>query len=170
MYYQGMRSRSFLLLLEVSLSVDIKIAVQVEEFDVTAETARLSIFGTGGINSFTGIVRHQNDDSEVQCLRLEHYPGMTESQILAIIQDAAERWDVLGATVIHRIGDLYPGDQIVFVGVASPHRGDAFDACEFIIDYLKTRATFWKKELLPDSERWLKTRQSDVGTANAWQK
>jgi molybdopterin synthase catalytic subunit len=146
----------------------IKVAVQTEDFDVSQETKRLSLTGTGGINTFLGIVRHQNDDSEVRCLRLEHYPGMTESQIGAIIEEAERRWEVLAATVIHRIGDLYPGDQIVFVGVASPHRGDAFDACEFIIDYLKTRATFWKKEILPDTERWLTTRQSDVDTAKAW--
>jgi len=146
----------------------IKVMVQTEDFDVSQETKRLSLKGAGGINIFVGVVRDQNDNNEVRCLRLEHYPGMTESQIGSIIDEAERRWEVLAATVIHRIGDLYPGDQIVFVGVASPHRGDAFDACEFIIDYLKTRATFWKKEILPNTERWLTTRQSDVDTANVW--
>jgi molybdopterin synthase catalytic subunit len=94
---------------------------------------------------------------------------MTEKQIGAIIDDAAARWDVKAATVIHRIGQLYPGDEIVFVGVASDHRGDAFDACEFIIDYLKTRATFWKKETTDEGNRWLSTRDSDIRAADLWE-
>ena len=147
----------------------IKISIQAEDFDTGAETAALAIAGTGGVNTFLGVVRHQNDNADVRCLRLEHYPGMTETQIRSIIEEAESRWAVLAATVIHRIGDLYPGDQIVFVGVASAHRGDAFDACEFIIDFLKTRATFWKKEFTPDSDRWLTTRQTDLDTASAWQ-
>ena len=93
---------------------------------------------------------------------------MTEKQIEAILVEAEQRWAVLSATVIHRVGELKPGEQIVFVGVASPHRGDAFDACEFIIDYLKTRATFWKKESTPDGFRWLETRQIDVESADKW--
>lgn len=150
------------------MSARIKISIQTEEFDVGRESSELAVPGTGGVNTFLGVVRHQNDDADVRCLHLEHYPGMTEKQIDDILQLAASQWDVRAATVIHRVGDLYPGEQIVFVGVASPHRADAFDACEFIIDYLKTRATFWKKEFTPDDSRWLVTRQSDLETAAAW--
>lgn len=146
----------------------LKISVQTEDFDSGAESRALAVAGTGGVNSFLGVVRNQNDDADVKCLHLEHYPGMTEKQIQEILEQAVAKWHVLAATVIHRVGDLYPGDQIVFVGVASPHRGDAFDACEFIIDFLKTRATFWKKELTPDDDRWLVTRQSDKDAADAW--
>lgn len=145
------------------------VLVSEADFDAQAEIRRLSVAGTGGINTFVGVVRDNNEQSDVRCLRLEHYPGMTEKQILGILEEAAERFEVLSATVIHRVGDLYPKDQIVFVGVASPHRGDAFDAAEFIIDYLKTRATFWKKEFTPTGERWLTTREGDVATAAAWQ-
>lgn len=147
-----------------------RILVTAEDFDVGAETARLqgAASDVGGIATFVGVVRDVNDDDEVSALYLEHYPGMTEKQIDVIIGEAAARWSVLGATVIHRIGQLYPADQIVYVGVASRHRGNAFDACEYIIDFLKTRATFWKKEQTLDGERWLDTRQSDVDTANAW--
>lgn len=151
------------------MAAKINISIQLEDFDIGLETKALAIAGTGGVNTFLGVVRHQNDNTDVRCLRLEHYPGMTQAQIRMIIDEAESRWNVLAATVIHRIGDLYPGDQIVFVGVASPHRGDAFNACEFIIDFLKTRATFWKKEFTPDSDRWLTTRQADVDTANTWQ-
>ncbi len=144
------------------------VLVSEADFDVQAEVRRLSVPGSGGINTFVGIVRNNNEDSDVSCLRLEHYPGMTEKQILDIMAEAAQRFDILAASVIHRVGDLFPGDQIVFVGVASPHRGEAFDAAEFIIDYLKTRATFWKKEFTHDGPRWLTTRESDVDTADAW--
>lgn len=144
------------------------VLVSEADFDVQAEVRRLSVPGSGGINTFVGIVRNNNDDSNVTCLRLEHYPGMTEKQILTIMDEAETRFDILAATVIHRVGDLYPGDQIVFVGVASAHRGEAFDAAEYIIDYLKTRATFWKKEFTEDGPRWLTTRTSDVDTANSW--
>lgn len=139
------------------------------DFDVQAEVSRLSVPGAGGINTFVGVVRDNNENAEVSCLRLEHYPGMTEKQILAILEEAAERFDILAASVIHRVGDLYPKDQIVFVGVASAHRGEAFDAAEYIIDYLKTRATFWKKEFTPEGPKWLTTRTSDVTTAQAWE-
>jgi molybdopterin synthase catalytic subunit len=146
------------------------ILVSEADFDAQAEIRRLSVPGTGGINTFVGVVRNNNEASDVRCLRLEHYPGMTEKQIEMIMQEAASRFEILAATVIHRVGDLYPADQIVFVGVASPHRGEAFDAAEYIIDYLKTRATFWKKEFTPDGERWLTTRESDVETASSWSK
>ena len=119
--------------------------------------------------TFLGLVRDLNDNADVSGLFLEHYPGMTEKQILQILQEADQRWNVIGATVMHRIGQLSPLDQIVFVAVASEHRGDAFTACEFVIDYLKTRATFWKKETTPEGDRWLVTRDTDVAVVDAWQ-
>ncbi|HJL61511.1 MAG TPA: molybdopterin synthase catalytic subunit MoaE [Pseudomonadales bacterium] len=149
-----------------------RIIVQETDFDVSTETRALAEAskGIGGINTFVGLVRDINDASDVSSLFLEHYPGMTEKQIETILQEAASRWDVQSATVIHRVGELCPGEQIVFVGVASAHRGDAFDACEYIIDYLKTRATFWKKEKSEEGTRWLETRQSDIESADAWTK
>ncbi len=147
------------------------VRVQTDEFDAGEEIRRLRSVSSevGGISTFVGVVRDINEDDEVSALYLEHYPGMTEKQIRTIIAEARTRWDVLGAIVIHRVGQLYPADPIVFVGVASRHRGDAFDACEFIIDYLKTRATFWKKEQTLDGDRWLETRASDVEAASAWE-
>ena len=148
----------------------IRIIVQSEDFDVGYETTLLAAESTrvGGINTFTGLVRDLNENDDVSSLFLEHYPGMTEKQIEKIIEEAADRWQVIAATVIHRVGELCPGAQIVFVGVASEHRGDAFDACEYIIDYLKTRATFWKKETTGEGQKWLETRESDVDTAKKW--
>ncbi|MCB1693798.1 MAG: molybdopterin synthase catalytic subunit MoaE [Pseudomonadales bacterium] len=139
-------------------------------FDVAVETARLREASrqVGAITTFLGVVRDINEDASVSALFLEHYPGMTERQIHDILDEARARWDVIAATVIHRVGQLEPTDEIVYVGVASQHRGDAFDACEFIIDYLKTRATFWKKERTDDGERWLVTRESDVCAAESW--
>lgn len=147
-----------------------KVEVQSDDFDIGAETRELQAAASdvGGIATFVGVVRDINDDDEVNALYLEHYPGMTEKQIETIVSEASARWNVLGATVIHRVGQLYPADQIVFVGIASRHRGDAFDACEYIIDFLKTRATFWKKEQTLDGDRWLETRESDVEAAKAW--
>lgn len=147
-----------------------RIVVQTKDFDSGAEIAQLASQsnGVGAVNSFIGFVRDNNEDTHVGSLFLEHYPEMTEKQIQTILEEAQTRWAVLSATVIHRIGELLPGEQIVFVGVASPHRGDAFDACEFIIDYLKTRATFWKKESTPDGFRWLETRQNDLDSAAEW--
>ena len=146
------------------------IAVQEATFDVAVEHRRLKEAGlsVGAVATFIGSVRDINDDETVKVLHLEHYPGMTERELDKILDEAAERWRPLAATVIHRVGDLFPGDDIVFVGVASEHRGDAFDACEFIMDYLKTRATFWKKEKTPEGDRWLTTRETDVQAADAW--
>ncbi|MBQ60557.1 MAG: molybdopterin synthase catalytic subunit MoaE [Gammaproteobacteria bacterium] len=151
--------------------MSIRVSVQEASFDSGEEIKGLGKASReiGGISVFVGVVRDINDDDSVQGLYLEHYSGMTEKQIGAIIDDAAARWDVKAATVIHRIGQLYPGDEIVFVGVASDHRGDAFDACEFIIDYLKTRATFWKKETTDEGNRWLSTRDSDIRAADLWE-
>ena len=148
--------------------MEVRISVQKKAFNSGSELTSLQGPGVGGVSVFVGIVRDVNDDDTVSGLYLEHYPGMTEKQIAAIIEEAGSRWDIKAATVIHRIGQLHPGDEIVFVGAASAHRGDAFDACEFIIDYLKTRATFWKKESTAEGDRWLSTRESDVQTAQGW--
>lgn len=146
----------------------VRISVQKEAFHPGSELTLLEAPGVGGVSIFVGIVRDINEEDAVSGLYLEHYPGMTEKQISAIIEEAGSRWDIKAATVIHRVGQLTPGDEIVFVGTASAHRGDAFDACEFIIDYLKTRATFWKKETTLDGNRWLVTRERDIETAKGW--
>jgi len=146
-----------------------RISIQAEEFDTGDEIKNLEASGVGGVNSFVGVVRDMNEGDSVSGLFLEHYPGMTEKQIGTIIDEAVNRWDIKAATVIHRIGQLSLADEIVFVGTSSPHRGDAFRATEFIIDYLKTRATFWKKETTTEGDRWLETRDSDVEAAKTWQ-
>ncbi len=148
-----------------------RIVVQSEAFSQQAEydALRAASLAVGAVVTFVGTVRDINDDASVSRLRLEHYPGMTEKALQEILNEASDRWQVTAATVIHRVGDLAPGDEIVFVGIASQHRGDAFKACEFVMDYLKTRATFWKKELTAEGERWLTTRQSDVDAASHWQ-
>ena len=153
-------------------------SVEIRErpFDPWREVVRFqeghpALLGKAGATAvFVGSMRDFNESQNVHTMTLEHYPGMTEKQIETILQEAASRWDVQSATVIHRVGELCPGEQIVFVGVASAHRGDAFDACEYIIDYLKTRATFWKKEKSEEGTRWLETRQSDIESADAWTK
>ena len=149
-----------------------KIQVQEETFDLRSEYDQLRSVSlkVGAVVTFTGTVRDLNEDASVQVLHLEHYPGMTERELDKIIDEAAERWNIIAATVIHRVGDLYPGDEIVFVGMASQHRGDAFASCSFVMDYLKTRATFWKKEKTEEGARWLLTRDSDVTAAGAWDK
>ena len=151
--------------------MSIRISIQETAFDSGEEinTLQESSRDVGGICVFVGLVRDINDDDAVSGLYLEHYPGMTEKQIRRIVDEAVARWHVKAVTVIHKIGQLLPGDEIVFVGVASSHRGEAFDACEFIIDFLKTRATFWKKETTGDGDRWLMTRDSDIRAADAWQ-
>jgi molybdopterin synthase catalytic subunit len=140
-----------------------KISVQREDFDPGAETRALcGDPKVGAIASFVGVVR------EVP-MTLEHYAGMTEREIGKIVEEAGRRWQVMDATVIHRYGELKPTEQIVLVAVASAHRGDAFAACEFIMDYLKTRAPFWKKEHRPEGARWVEARQSDDQAAERWQ-
>jgi molybdopterin synthase catalytic subunit len=140
-----------------------KVSVQREDFDLSAEVKVLSKKDTsiGAVASFVGIVR------EV-AMTLEHYPQMTESSIKRIVQEAQSRWQVMDCTVIHRYGELQPSDQIVLVAVASAHRGDAFAACEFIMDYLKTRAPFWKKEHRPEGARWVEARAADDDAAERW--
>jgi molybdopterin synthase catalytic subunit len=147
------------------------VLVQHEDFDVSAQLALLREGDNkvGAIASFVGLVRDINDGLGVSSLELEHYPGMTERSIEKIVSQAAERWALLGATVIHRIGRLSPADQIVLVAVSSLHRGESFAACEFIMDYLKTQAPFWKKELTSSGERWVDARTSDQKAASRWE-
>jgi len=150
------------------------VSVQEADFDAGAEVAALSAGreDVGAVASFVGLVRadkSSGDAGAVQAMTLEHYPGMTEKALDAIVEEARGRWDILGARVIHRVGRLVPGDRIVFVAVASSHRGDAFAACEFIMDYLKTRAPFWKKEDTPQGGRWVDARDSDDHAAGRWE-
>lgn len=144
-----------------------EISVQPEDFDTGAEIAALSAGddGAGAVASFVGLVRH---DGHVSAMTLEHYPGMTEAALTDIVAQAGQRWMLRRVRVIHRIGRLLPGERIVFVGVSSGHRGDAFAACEFIMDYLKTRAPFWKKEETPEGARWVDARESDDHAARRW--
>jgi molybdopterin synthase catalytic subunit len=146
------------------------VRIQTADFDVSRELAALRAGDrrVGAVAAFIGTVRDVNDDARVASLSLEHYPGMTEKALAAIVDEAKARWDIFDALVIHRIGELAPSDQIVLVGVTSAHRGDAFAACEFIMDYLKTRAPFWKKEATPDGARWVDARASDDDAAARW--
>ena len=146
------------------------IRVQIEDFDAGAEIARLRAGNPkiGAVASFVGIVRDVNDGESVAGLTLEHYPGMTEKALEAIVTEARSRWDIVDVTVVHRVGELKPTDQIVLVVVAGAHRGEAFAACEFIMDYLKTRAPFWKKEATPQGPRWVEARESDDEAAERW--
>ena len=146
------------------------VRVQTEDFDIGAEiaTLRRDNPGIGAIASFIGAVRDVNDGDAVSEMTLEHYPGMTEKAIDGIIGQARARWDIFDALVIHRVGTLKPLDQIVLVIVAGAHRGDAFAACEFIMDYLKTRAPFWKKEWTGKGARWVDARESDDIAAERW--
>ena len=146
------------------------ISVQHEDFDPGAETAALGEGRTdiGAVASFAGYVRDANDGSGVLAMTLEHYPGMTERALGEIVEQSRARWSLLGVRVIHRVGRLVPGDRIVFVAVAASHRGEAFAACEFIMDYLKTRAPFWKREETPEGARWVDARESDDVAADKW--
>jgi molybdopterin synthase catalytic subunit len=146
------------------------VRVQVEDFDAGAEIARLRHGNpkVGAVASFVGVVRDLNEGDRVARMTLEHYPGMTEKAIEAIVAEAGTRWDIIDVTVIHRVGELKPTDQIVLVVVASAHRGEAFAACEFVMDYLKTRAPFWKKEETPGGSRWVEARSSDDDAAERW--
>jgi molybdopterin synthase catalytic subunit len=148
-----------------------KILVQADTFDLGAEVAAMSRGRTdiGAIVSFVGLARDLNEGSGVAAMTLEHYPGMTEKALAAVVDDACSRWTLLDVTVIHRVGRLLPGDPIVLVAVASQHRGEAFAACEFIMDYLKTQAPFWKKEETTEGERWVEARASDDAAAARWQ-
>ncbi|MFN0305754.1 MAG: molybdopterin synthase catalytic subunit MoaE [Burkholderiales bacterium] len=146
------------------------VRIQHEDFDVGAEITRLRAGRTdvGAVATFIGVCRDRNDGAQVATMTLEHYPGMTEKAIAAIINAALTRWKIDDATVIHRVGELCPTDQIVLVVVIGGHRGDAFSACEFIMDYLKTQAPFWKKEQTPDGARWVDARSTDDDAAARW--
>ncbi len=147
------------------------VRVQEADFDVGAELAALRGKDPqiGALASFVGLVRELNDGAGVSELTLEHYPGMTERALQAIVSEACQRWAIIDALVIHRVGRLLPTDQIVLVAVTGAHRGDAFAACQFIIDYLKTRAPFWKRELTPEGARWVAARAADDEAAERWQ-
>ncbi len=144
------------------------VSVQEADFDCGAEIAALSASddGAGAVASFVGLVRGEG----IHAMSLEHYPGMTEKALTDIVAQAETRWQLRRVRVIHRIGRLLPGDRIVFVGVSSSHRGDAFAACEFIMDYLKTRAPFWKKEETDAGARWVDARESDDTAALRWER
>ncbi|GGB88863.1 molybdenum cofactor biosynthesis protein MoaE [Pseudoduganella buxea] len=147
-----------------------RVRIQTGDFDLSEEVARLRAGQpkVGGIVTFVGTVRDLNDGAQVAAMELEHYPGMTEASIDAIIGQALARWPIFDAFVLHRVGPLLPQDQIVLVAVTSAHRGEAFAACEFIIDYLKTEAPFWKKESTPAGERWVDARVSDDAALDKW--
>jgi molybdopterin synthase catalytic subunit len=148
------------------------VRVQTADFDAGFEIAALrgSDPRVGAVASFIGTVRDVNDAATVASMTLEHYPGMTEKALAAIVAEAHARFDILDALVIHRVGELRPADQIVLVAVTSAHRGDAFDACRFVMDYLKTRAPFWKKEVTAEGARWVDARGSDDDAAARWRK
>jgi molybdopterin synthase catalytic subunit len=143
-----------------------------DDFDAGREIAALrgSDARVGAVASFIGTVRDVNDAAPVSTLTLEHYPGMTEKALSDIVGEARSRFDIIDALVIHRVGELRPADQIVLVAVTSAHRGDAFDACRFVMDYLKTQAPFWKREETPAGARWVDARTSDDEAAARWRK
>ena len=146
------------------------IRIQTEDFDAGAEITKLRAGNpkVGAIASFVGVCRDVNDGESVATMTLEHYPGMTEKALAQIVDEAIARWRIIDVTVVHRVGELKPTDQIVLVVVSSGHRGDAFAACEFLMDYLKTRAPFWKKEQTPEGARWVEARTSDDDAARRW--
>ena len=151
-------------------TIPVKIEIQKNDFDVSKETKILQENQTGAIVSFVGVVRGFDEkiNSVIESMTLEHYPGMTELEIKKIVKQSYERWDITGATVIHRIGKLLPTDQIVFVGVSSRHRQNAFDSCNFIMDWLKTKATFWKVEENEHQKKWVDYNLSDDEATKKW--
>ena len=147
-----------------------RVSIQTQDFDVSAEIAALRRGdpGVGAVCSFVGTVRDRNDGSAVSAMELEHYPGMTEKAIEDMIDEAFRRFDIRAARVIHRVGPLQVQDQIVLVAVTSSHRGESFQACEFLMDYLKKQAPFWKKETTPEGERWVDARVADDEALKRW--
>jgi molybdopterin synthase catalytic subunit len=147
-----------------------RVSIQTADFDVAAELAalRANDARVGAVCSFLGTVRDRNDGAQVSTLELEHYPGMTEASIEAMLDEAHRRFDIFAGRVIHRIGVLQPLDQIVLVAVTSAHRGESFQACEFLMDYLKTQAPFWKKEQTPEGARWVDARSTDDAAVRRW--
>lgn len=152
------------------MSIRVSVSVQTEDFDVSAELAamREGDASIGAVVNFVGLVRDRNDGAQVAAMTLEHYPGMTERALEKIVVEAGTRWSLAAVRVIHRVGTLHAQDQIVLVATASAHRGDAFEACAFIMDYLKTRAPFWKREDTPAGSRWVEARDSDEDAAARW--
>ncbi len=148
----------------------LSVSIQAEDFDVSYELAHLRANDAriGAVCSFVGTVRERNEGSAVSSMELEHYPGMTEKSITSMMEEATKRFDIYGARVIHRIGLLQPQDQIVLVAVTSAHRGMSFQACEFLMDYLKTQAPFWKKEVTPEGARWVDARVNDDKALERW--
>lgn len=153
-------------------SIKVYIKIQNEDFDVSKETQKLHERESGAIVNFIGLVREhaEHNDEQIISMTLEHYPGMTESEIDKIVQKSIKKWELTGITVIHRVGKLFVSDQIVFVGVASKHRQNAFDACNFIMDWLKTKAPFWKIEESKSERKWVESRQSDEDAIYKWKK
>ena len=150
--------------------MSLTVSIQTQDFDVSQELAALRAGDArvGAVCTFLGTVRERNDGSAVASMELEHYPGMTEKSISAMMDEAKKRFDIYAARVIHRVGLLQPEDQIVFVAVTSAHRGESFKACEFLMDYLKTQAPFWKKEVTPEGARWVDARVSDDQALARW--
>ncbi len=146
------------------------VSIQAEDFNLAEEVKRLrqSDKRVGAVCTFTGTVRDRNDGLSVSSMELEHYPGMTEKAIEAMIDEAHKRFDIFGARVVHRVGLLQPLDQVVMVAVTSAHRGESFKACEFLMDYLKTQAPFWKKEQTPGGARWVDARVADDAALSRW--
>ena len=147
-----------------------RVSIQTQDFNLAAEVDALKKDDkrVGAVCTFTGTVRDRNDGLNVSSMELEHYPGMTEKAIEAMIDEALKRFDIFGARIVHRVGLLQPLDQVVLVAVTSAHRGESFKACEFLMDYLKTQAPFWKKEQTPDGERWVDARVTDDAALARW--
>jgi len=147
------------------------ISVQTDDFDLSTELAKLRAGNPaiGAVVSFVGLVRDLNEGQQVSAMALEHYPGMTEKSLTRIATQATQRWNLIDCLIIHRVGALHALDQIVLVAAASAHRGEAFAACEFMMDYLKTEAPFWKKETTPAGERWVDARVTDETAMRKWQ-
>lgn len=143
----------------------IRVSVDSAPIELAVEVAALEERGAGGVATFTGVVR---GDDGITALELEHYPGMTEQALIALAEDATERWSLLGVTMVHRVGVMAPGERIVFVGTAAHHRREALEACAYLIDRLKTDAPFWKRERLGDNARWVEARESDAAAAERW--
>ena len=147
-----------------------RVSIQIADFDLSAEVSALRAGdgGVGAVTSFVGTVRDRSQSGMVSAMELEHYPGMTERAIEAMIDEAFQRFDLRGARVVHRVGLLQPLEQIVLVAVSSAHRGESFKGCEFLMDYLKTQAPFWKKETTPDGARWVDARVADDAALARW--
>jgi molybdopterin synthase catalytic subunit len=152
------------------MSARLSVSVQEADFDFKHEHAQLvsGDKGVGAVVAFIGLVRDLNLADDVVALELEHYPGMTEKSLLRIAEQAAQRWSLQAARIVHRVGKMYPGNQIVMVLTASAHRGDAYEANQYMMDYLKTEAPFWKKEWTPEGPRWIEARDSDDHAAAKW--